>query len=102
MSAISESENCTPLFPPQMMPAASATMPATAQTMTQMPRSEMPTESAAAWSSATARSARPTRVRWKKMASTMTRTAAMPAAKSSKEFIRMPDLTAQMTPAAPR
>ena len=48
LSAISESENCTPLFPPQMMPAASATMPATAQTMIQMVRKEIPTDSAAA------------------------------------------------------
>ena len=47
-SAISDSENCTPLLPPQMMPAASATRPATAQTITQIPCSEMPTESAAA------------------------------------------------------
>ena len=48
-----------------MMPATSATRPATSQTMTQIWSSEMPTDCAASWSSATARSARPIRVRWK-------------------------------------
>ena len=60
----------------------------------------MPTESAAAWSSATALSARPTRVFWKNSASTMTSVAAIAAANSSKELIRMPLLTAHTTPAA--
>ena len=50
-----------------MMPVASATMPAANQTTTQIYSSEMPTESAARWLSATARSARPMRVFWKKM-----------------------------------
>ena len=54
-SATSESENCTPSFEPQMMPATSATSPATLQTMTQMRFSGMPTDCAAWWSSATAR-----------------------------------------------
>ena len=62
-SATNAIENCTPSLEPQMIPAASATSPATAQTMTQMWRSGMPTESAAWWSSATARKARPMRVR---------------------------------------
>jgi hypothetical protein len=52
-----------------MMPVISATMPAVNQTMIQIWLSEMPTESAALWLSATARSARPMRVYWKKKAS---------------------------------
>ncbi len=36
------SENCTPSLEPQMMPATSAVMPATNQTMTQMRLSGMP------------------------------------------------------------
>ncbi len=46
-SAIRDSENCTPDFEPHMMPATSATMPDTDQTMTQIVRNDMPTESAA-------------------------------------------------------
>ena len=45
-------------------------MPATDQTMTQMRSSGMPIDCAAWWSSATARSARPVAVFWKKSAST--------------------------------
>ena len=45
--AISARENCTPALPPHMMPATSATMPATDQTMAQMVLSGMPTDSAA-------------------------------------------------------
>ena len=45
-----------------MMPVAIATMPAANHTITQICSSEMPTESAALWLSATARSARPMRV----------------------------------------
>jgi hypothetical protein len=48
-----------PSLLPQMMPATSATKPATLQTMTQMRLSGMPIDCAAWWSSATARSARP-------------------------------------------
>ena len=54
---------------PHMMPVASATMPAANQTMTQIWLSEMPTESAALWLSATARRARPIRVLEKNTAS---------------------------------
>ena len=46
-NAISDSENCTPDLLPHMMPATSATMPATDHTMTQMVRSEIPTLRAA-------------------------------------------------------
>ena len=48
-----------------MMPATSATRPATLHTMTQMRFSGMPMDCAAWWSSATARSARPVEVNWK-------------------------------------
>ena len=68
-SATSESENWTPSLQPQMTPATSATKPATDQTMTQMRSSGMPIDCAAWWSSATARSARPVAVFWKKSAS---------------------------------
>ena len=67
-SATSDSENCTPSLLPQMMPATSATKPATLQTMTQMRFSGMPIDCAAWWSSATARSARPVAVFWKNSA----------------------------------
>ena len=89
-SATSAIENCTPSFEPQMTPATSATSPATNQTMTQMCRSGMPTDCAAGWSSATARSARPMRVRWKNTASTATRTPAITAAQRSNSLTRMP------------
>ncbi len=46
-NAMSESENCTPILVPHMMPATSATKPASDHTMTQMKLSEIPTESAA-------------------------------------------------------
>ena len=68
---------------PHMMPVASATMPAANQTMTQICSSEMPTESAAWWLSATARSARPMRVVEKNTASTATMTEAITAAAMS-------------------
>ncbi len=68
-SARSASENCTPSLLPHTAPAARATRPATSQTMNQIWLSGMPTDWAAAWSSATARSARPMRVRWKNSAS---------------------------------
>ena len=42
LSATSDSENCTPSLLPQMMPATSATKPATDHTMTQMRFSGMP------------------------------------------------------------
>ena len=57
---------------PHMMPVTSATSPAANHTITQIWSSEMPTESAAWWLSATARSARPMRVLEKKTASTAT------------------------------
>ncbi len=68
---------------PHMMPVASATTPAANQTTTQIYSSEMPTESAARWLSATARSARPIRVFWKKTASDATISDAMTAAAMS-------------------
>ena len=83
LSAISESENCTPLLAPHMMPATRATSPATDHTTTQIVLSGMPIDSAASWSSATARSARPIARRWKNTASTATSTAAVSAAVSS-------------------
>ena len=46
-NAIRARENCTPSLLPHMMPATSATMPATAQTMTQICFSGMPTLNAA-------------------------------------------------------
>ena len=61
-SAMSWSANDTSERAPHMMPATSATMPAANHTITQIWLSEMPTESAAWWLSATARSARPMRV----------------------------------------
>ncbi len=66
-----------------MMPVTSATMPAVNHTMTQIWFSEMPTDSAALWLSATARSARPMRVFWKKKASSAIITAAISAAAMS-------------------
>jgi len=51
----------------------------------------MPTASAAWWSSATARSARPMRVRLKNSASEVTRTAATPAAARSNFEMLMPN-----------
>ena len=66
-----------------MMPVASATSPAANQTITQICSSEMPTDSAALWLSATARSARPIRVFWKKMASAATMSEAMTVAAMS-------------------
>ena len=46
-SATKASENCTPSLEPHMMPATSATKPATAQTITQIVRKGMPTDCAA-------------------------------------------------------
>ena len=76
-SATCESENWTPSFEPQITPATSATSPATLQTITQMRLSGMPIDCAAWWSSATARSARPVAVFWKKNASAPTMIAAV-------------------------
>ncbi|MDT4855798.1 hypothetical protein FQZ97_901670 [compost metagenome] len=83
LSATSESENCTPSLEPQMIPATSAEKPATDHTITQMRDSGMPMDCAAWWSSATARSARPVAVFWKKMASTTTSAADTAAATRS-------------------
>ena len=47
LSATSDSENCTPSLAPHIMPATSATRPATAQTMSQIWSSGMPTDCAA-------------------------------------------------------
>src|SRR5882724_2178220 len=90
LSAMRDRLNWTPLFAPHMMPVTMATRPATDHTTTQMVLSGMPMDSAASWSSATARRARPMRVRWKNTTSTATRTAAVPAAVSSSLFNRMP------------
>src|SRR5215470_11270512 len=90
LSAINERLNCTPLLAPHIRPATIATTPATDQTTIQMVLSGMPIESAASWSSATARSARPMRVRWKNTASTVTRIAAVAAAVSSSWLICTP------------
>src|SRR3989454_5609994 len=88
--ATSERLNCTPLLAPHMMPATMATSPATDHTISQIVLSGMPIDSAASWSSATARSARPMRVRWKNTASTVTSTAAVAAAVSSSWLICTP------------
>ena len=90
LSAMSERLNCTPLLAPHMMPATMATRPATDQTTIQIVLSGIPMESAASWSSATARSARPTRVRWKNTAMIATRTAAVIAAVSSRRLTCTP------------
>jgi len=82
-SATNVSANWTPLRAPQSSPATSATAPATAHTIAQICCNGMPTASAAWWSSATARNARPIRVRLKNSASTVTRSAATPAATRS-------------------
>ena len=66
-----------------MMPVVSATRPAANHTITQICSSEMPTDSAALWLSATARSARPIRVFWKNTASAATIIEAMTAAAMS-------------------
>src|SRR5499433_3015248 len=89
-SAMRERLNCTPLFAPHMMPATMATSPATDHTTTQIVLRGMPMLSAASWSSATARRARPILVFWKKMASTVTRTAAVNAAVISSRLICTP------------
>src|SRR6267378_1655305 len=73
-----------------MRPPTMATSPATDHTMIQMVLSGMPIDSAASWSSATARSARPMRVRWKNTASTPTRTAEVAAADISSWLICTP------------
>ncbi|MNT57735.1 hypothetical protein D3C72_1951300 [compost metagenome] len=82
--------NCTPNFDPQIMPATSATSPATHHTITQMRLSGMPMDCAAWWSSATARSARPVEVYWKKRASAATSSAAMTAAVRSSRLMSSP------------
>src|SRR6266571_1567931 len=56
LSAMICSENSTCDRAPHMIPVVSATMPAANHTITQICSSEMPTESAALWLSATARS----------------------------------------------
>ena len=83
LSAMISSANDTSERAPHMMPVASATMPAANHTITQICSSEMPTESAAWWLSATARSARPMRVFWKNTPSAATITEAMIAAAMS-------------------
>ncbi len=83
LSAITSSAKETSERAPQKMPVTSATRPAANQTITQICSSEMPTESAAEWLSATARSARPMRVLEKKIASPATMIEAMTAAAMS-------------------
>src|SRR5262245_12699610 len=97
LSAMRERLNCTPLLAPHMRPAAMATTPAADHTMTQMVLRGMPMLSAASWSSATARSARPTRVAWKNTASTVTSTAAVMAAESSRRLTRTPATTNEVS-----
>ena len=75
------------------MPATSATMPATDQTMIQIFFSGIPTASAAWWSSATARKARPVGVYWKKNASPATSSAQASAAIRSKLLTSMPAMS---------
>ena len=85
--AMSERLNWTPLCEPHMIPATRATMPATDHTTTQIAVRGIPTDSAAWWSSATARSARPIRVFWKNTASTTTITPAITVAQISNTWI---------------
>ena len=83
-------ENCTPSLVPHTVAATSATRPATSQTTNQIQPSGMPTDCAAAWSSATARSARPVLVRWKNSASPATSTPAISPPQTSSLLTRMP------------
>ena len=93
LSATNVKENCTPRLVPHMMPATRATRPLVVHTITQICLSEMPTERAAWWSSATARSARPMRVLWKKIASTVTsRPATTAATRSNLLMVMKPSL----------
>ena len=74
------SENCTPIFEPQMMPATRATRPATHHDHPGL-LERMPTDKAVWWSSATARAKRaPMAVFWKNRSSAATSTAAISAA----------------------
>src|SRR5208282_6222934 len=82
-SATNDNENCTPRLLPHKMPATNPTIPATDQTITQMVFKGMPTDSAAWWSSATARNARPMDVFWKNTASAVTSTPQIAAAHRS-------------------
>ena len=95
LNASSEIENCTPSFDPHISPANSATMAEAAQTTAQMFFNGIPTESAAWWSSATARRPRPTRVLLKNQASAATSTAAVPAAATSKVLMNRPRALAE-------
>ena len=99
-SATISSANDTSERAPHMIPAARATTPAANQTMTQIWFSEMPTDSAALWLSATARRARPMRVFWKNTASTATMIEAMTAAAMSIFWndTRPPSISTSMTP----
>ena len=90
LSATVASENCTPSLLPQIIPATSATTPATHQTITQMRLSGMPMDCAAWWSSATARKARPVDVFWKNRLNAATSTAAIKAAYKSSLLISKP------------
>ena len=90
LSAISDSENCTPDLAPHMMPATRATKPATDHTRTQMKFSEIPTDRAAWWSSATARMARPCLVYWLKATSAITRMMATMVAVMSRLSMKKP------------
>ncbi|MCY1435058.1 hypothetical protein D9M71_511370 [compost metagenome] len=83
LSTTSESENCTPRRAPQSSPATSPTNPATAQTTAHTLGRRIPTLIAARGSSATARSARPMRVRLNSKDSSTTRAAAVAAANRS-------------------
>ena len=85
---------------PHMMPVTSATSPAVNQTTTQIWLSEMPTDSAALWLSATARSARPMRVLWKNTASAATIRPAIAAAAMSIfwKVTRPPSMCTSMAP----
>jgi hypothetical protein len=88
LSAMTWSANDTSERAPHMMPVTSATMPAVNQTMTQIWFSEIPTESAALWLSATARSARPIRVLEKNTASAAIISDAITAAATSMCWMR--------------
>ena len=83
-STISDRENCTPSRAPQRRPATSATKPAAVQTTPQITGRRRPTASAASWSSATARKARPMRVKRKNAVSPATIAPAIAAATRSK------------------
>ncbi|MND86576.1 hypothetical protein D3C80_785480 [compost metagenome] len=90
LSTTSESENCTPRRAPQSSPATRPTKPATAHTIAHTRCRRMPTAWAASGSSATARRAKPMRVRLNSSDRVATSSAAVAAANRSNCDSSMP------------